>query len=374
MKKDEGSKKETIIWYRSQRMFVRRFLPAFIPILYIIYFTYNMYAQDKARLVEDSEKRQMRLVQHLVSREILSVRNDLEILSKHPGIEEYLSRQTEESKTALVEAFVALSQVKKTYDQIRFFDANGMEKIRVDLDQEKPFVVPDDELQPQGHHHYFADTFSLSRNQVFISPFDLNIEHDEVELPPKPMIRFGIPLYGKDGTKQGAIIINYLGEHLLGKLDLVPDLQGQSHMLLNSQSYWLKGETAKDEWGFMFEDRKDAMYRNRFPSAWQEISSYVSGQFYSGSGLVTFYTIYPLREIALSGGEAEQDPRLLEGEANAWKIVSHIDKDCLEQNALKAQTPFLILAITFILVLALLVKKENERPTGTDPGEMSPER
>ena len=44
--------------------------------------------------------------------------------------------------------------------------------------------------------------------EVYISPFDLNIENKQIEVPLKPMIRFGTPIKDHNGKNNGIIIGN----------------------------------------------------------------------------------------------------------------------------------------------------------------------
>jgi len=327
------------------------FCPPFLLIVFIIYSFYTIALMEKKQTLEEYEKQYLKLTQHLISGEFVGIHNDLEILSKRPVLTEYLSRQNEHSKESISEDFLAVSQAKKTYDQIRVLDTDGMEKIRVNFDQDVSRVVPDNELQPKGNRYYFSNTFDLTGNQIFISPFDLNIEQGVVELPVKPMIRFGTPLYDLDGTKKGVLLLNYLGQHLLEQLTAIHGREGHHLMLLNNQAYWLKGQNKEDEWGFMFNDRKDVTYQNRFPDEWKAISSNVSGQFYSDVGLVTFYTIYPLREIIHSDSTGEHRLEWLNGERYTLKIVSHIEKGHLDQITSETRGNFVGLAIVIAVVL-----------------------
>jgi hypothetical protein len=50
---------------------------------------------------------------------------------------------------------------------------------------------------------------------VFASPLDLNIERGEIELPLKPMIRFGTPVCDLEGRSQGVVLLNYFGDKLI---------------------------------------------------------------------------------------------------------------------------------------------------------------
>jgi len=43
--------------------------------------------------------------------------------------------------------------------------------------------------------------FALGRGEVFVSPFDLNVEQGRVEEPLKPILRVGAPVFGEGGGK-----------------------------------------------------------------------------------------------------------------------------------------------------------------------------
>ncbi|MCW8966453.1 MAG: hypothetical protein OQK82_07185, partial [Candidatus Pacearchaeota archaeon] len=115
--------------------------------------------------------------------------------------------------------FALFSRGAKIYDQVRIIDSSGMEIIRVNFSNKNgPVIVNGTHLQNKKDRYYFKDTYELQKNEIFISPLDLNIEHGEIERPFKPMIRFGTPIFGKNGTKCGIIIFNYLADFLLNDI------------------------------------------------------------------------------------------------------------------------------------------------------------
>ena len=114
-----------------------------------------------------------------------------------------------------------------------------MEIIRVNYNNGVPYVVPDSKLQFKGQRYYFHDTFELEKGEVFFSPMDLNIENGAIEIPDKPMIRIGIPVFNDEGTKKGIIVLNYFGQNIIdiiSKINVETDI---SFSFLNADSYWL---------------------------------------------------------------------------------------------------------------------------------------
>jgi class 3 adenylate cyclase len=250
------------------------------------------------------------------------------------------------------------SRGSKIFDQIRILDPTGMEILRVDFSKGKPVTIPKDRLQFKGERYYFKDTFVLKRGEVFISPFDLNIEHGLIEKPLKPMIRFGTPIYNRKGQKQGILLFNYLGATLIQDFKNVAINSPGLYMLLNSDGYWIIGRDSKDEWGFMYEDRKDRNMGNTYPEVWQKISSSESGQFFTKEGLFTFTTFYPVLEgwksSTGSGKAFAASEKTIEAEEYCWKVVSYIPDSYFIQETNKSLGKYIYIGITIILVLAIM--------------------
>ncbi len=199
--------------------------------------------------------------------------------------------------TDVSEEYLNISMYRRLYDQVRLLDEKGMEIVRVNFNNGRPAVVPQEALQNKKGRYYFDDAIRLDRGKVFISPLDLNIEYGEIERPLKPMVRFATPVFDRRGRKRGIVLLNYFGakllEHFSSRAD--PSKRGQS-MLLNADGYWLSGPNPQDEWGFMYKDRKDRTFANAYPEAWERIKSNKFCQFETAQGLFTSETVYPLLE------------------------------------------------------------------------------
>jgi len=192
--------------------------------------------------------------------------------------------------------YLAFIRQKAIYDQVRFIDATGQEICRVNFNRGNPQIVSKSDLQSKKNRYYFKDTFSLAAGQIFVSPFDLNIEKGQIETPLKPMIRFGTPIFDTSGRKRGIIVLNFLGRTLLDAIDKVAKLSPGATMLLNADGYWLHGEKSENRWGFMYEDKKARRFQATYPSVWKRISTADSTQLHSGRGVFTSVNIRPLFE------------------------------------------------------------------------------
>jgi len=222
------------------------------------------------------------------------------------------------------EQWLALAKAKPQYDQIRWLDQTGQERLRINSSGGNPLSVSESSLQNKAGRYYFDDCFKLNRGEIFVSPMDLNIEGSQIEVPYKPMIRIGTPLFDNDGNKRGIILINYLGSHMLGKLDID---NGAGIQILNNQGYWLKSTRTEDEWAFMF-DQPGIRLPARFPDAWKKISETPDSQFVDKDGLWTSSTVYPLKEGMQSslGSNLAFSPSLstVEREGYRWIVYTRL--------------------------------------------------
>ncbi len=254
-----------------------------------------------------------------INKNLEDIAADLIIISEHDWFAQ-AGTAASVFTDALAKDMLVMIGTKQRYDQIRFLDETGMEVVRINFNKGQPYIVAQSELQNKSNRYYFQEAFNLARGNIFISPFDLNVEQGKVELPFKPVIRLGTPVFNKQGHKLGVVIINYFGEELISDL-LVAAANIADHVtLLNSDSYWLHNPDPDLEWGFML--KNDQMFKNSFPGAWERIIGADSGQFLDSNGLFTYDTMYPFSKELQAGAGTE----LVDSEISSyyWKVVSHV--------------------------------------------------
>ncbi|TDT82725.1 sensor domain-containing diguanylate cyclase [Pseudodesulfovibrio indicus] len=194
-----------------------------------------------------------------------------------------------------------LAKNRPAYDQIRFLDATGMERVRVNNRDGILRPVPEAELQDKGNRYYFRDCFALDERAIYLSPLDLNVENGQVEQPPRPMMRIGTPVFDSAGNKRGIVLINYAAADMLEHILRAGIVADGTSMLLNEDGYWLLGPDETKEWGFMYLDKGDATFARDFPDEWLRMRDAEQGQFRTGNGLFTFRTIHPHKKLARFG-------------------------------------------------------------------------
>jgi diguanylate cyclase (GGDEF)-like protein len=280
---------------------------------------------------------------------------DLLFISLQNELHSYLELGRPQVTKAMQSEYMSISATKKIYDQIRYLNAEGMEKVRVNYNAGNPVAVSEEKLQNKSKRYYFTDTFELGEKEVFVSPLDLNVERGKVETPLKPMIRFGTPVFDEHNNKRGVVLLNYLAVNLLDLIEEEQDETQGSKMLVNADGYWLLHPDKEKEWGFMLKERAGSSFNEAYPAEWLMILERRNGQVQTKNGLYTFATIYPLQEgyRSSSGSGEAYKPSIkdLDPQEYFWVLVSYIPSDLMNGYTRKVMSRlFMIGAGLFILI------------------------
>ena len=337
----------------------------------LVYYNYHTEVSATQSILRRNEESLLNLARQRTGVELAAAISDVAYFTQETNLQRWLADGADNARRSVAREFLAFVRQKSVYDQIRFIDGRGREVTRVDQNSGSPRIVPDTELQDKSGRYYVTETLSLDPGQVYISPFDLNVEHGVVEQPIKPMIRIGMPVFDNAGRKRGAIVANYLGRRLLEAMSEFSSRPDGGLWLLNSDGYWLKGPRREDEWAFMYPDRKDRTFAHAFPAAWEVIGKTPgSGQFMSGGNLFTFATVLLRQgspEAATGVEENGEAARLDLVSPESWILLSWVSASTLAAQtqplALRATVIFGILALLEALVAWFVFRHWNARTT-----------
>ncbi|MCG6882040.1 MAG: sensor domain-containing diguanylate cyclase [Deltaproteobacteria bacterium] len=342
------------------RYFLTIFLIASAVVIGVVAGFYYNERWDYLGRLKVEERASVMLAMALISNNLSEIVSDIRFLSQQNELIHMLDQEDSKTiyKDLLVNEYLEFSRQKKKYDQIRFLDSEGMEKVRVNFNSGVPVIVSDKALQSKRMRYYFKDTMALAQNEIFISPFDLNIEHGKIEEPFKPMIRFGLPVFDSKNQKRGAVILNYLGDRLIKDLKAGSKIAPGKFMLVNSDGYWLCSPNADDEWGFMFPEKTNRKFSTDFPDAWHQIHGSQTTQIKNKNGLFTSTTVYPIPEpFKSSSGSANafgNSRKKFEGDSYLWKVISHVPAKTLHEKMRQLQKALLLLVAILLLVLGII--------------------
>ena len=342
------------------RYFLTIFLLGSTVVIGVVAGFYNNEKSNYFERLGVEERGSVTLATALIENDLSEIVSDIRFLSLQNELIHMLNQEPSNAKykNLLINEYLEFSRQKKKYDQIRFLDSAGMEKVRVNFTNGAAVIVSDKELQNKKTRYYFKNTLALAQNEIFISPFDLNVEHGKIEKPFKPMIRFGLAVFDSKNQKRGAVILNYLGNRLIKGLKAGSKAAPGKFMLVNSDGYWLCSPNAEDEWGFMFPEKTNRKFSTDFPAAWQQICGSPKTQFKNKNGLFTSTTVYPICEpFKSSSGPANafgDSRKNSEDDHYFWRLISHVPARTLDERMSQLQKGLLLLVATFLLAFGIV--------------------
>jgi signal transduction histidine kinase len=132
--------------------------------------------------------------------------------------------------------FRAYADARQSMFQVRLLDGQGREQVR--LERRGSAVAAADELQDKRDRPYFQSALKLPAGAVAVSPLDLNVEHGQVEQPPRPTWRFSSPVW-VGGAPQGVVVLNLEARGLLDDFAREGARQPGAWLLLDAQGHAL---------------------------------------------------------------------------------------------------------------------------------------
>lgn len=321
------------------------FIPIAFTLTSILFLGVNVDEKLQINRNKFQEANRIELVKERVTRDLSVVDTDLRVIVNMPLFQEYVNSGNPLLKTKIEDFFLNFSRETKRYDQMRYLDTDGHEVFRVNYNNGYPAIVPSNKLQNKRERYYFIDTIKLNKDEIFVSPLDLNMELGKLERPFKPVIRYGTPVFDNNNNKKGIILLNYLGSKLL-RIFREEKQALYSTMLLNRDGYWLSGPNHEDEWGFML-GKENQTFGHDYPDVWQVVSSSKQGTLLTEEGLFVFTTAYHLSNW--------QDSTLnsVTMDDHYWKIVSFIPHTALSVNTIYNQPLSKVLLGVIYLLLGL---------------------
>ena len=307
---------------------LREFFVVFLPfmVLFAIALGAHYYSthRNEVLTIETREMLNVGLARSALNSDLAAIITDLKFLSNHLESKAFdnSDRIKRQNVSVLLEGF---SNQKRLYDQIRFIQTDGQEKIRINFKRDKAEEVPEEALQNKADRYYFQKAIKLKPGEIYISPLDLNIEQGHIEKPLKPVIRFATPIFSASDQLKGVLVLNYLGNRMLDSFARASANIADHIYLINQHGYWLHTPDADDSWGFMLEHGR--RFSSDFPIEWQAMQRQASAQIRTSNGLFSYETVTPMSVAAQSLQDSGIGTIKLPQQAEKWFVVSHVDAE-----------------------------------------------
>ncbi|NNJ94458.1 MAG: PAS domain S-box protein [Halobacteria archaeon] len=268
-------------------------LPMALLVLIVGYFLAKGWQEDRIEEMLHYDDTQLQLVSGFLGAEVILSLKHLHSISTELFTLQALDSPEPKQLRILESSFLTLARRNPLYQQIRWIDASGIERARIMRDRGEPFVVEPRDLQDKSDRYYFKAANAMLPGELYISRIDLNEEHGQMEMPPKPMLRIATPVANSEQKRRGIIVINiemkYLFEFIRTRKQA--DLEVE-YLLVNQEGVLLNAST---ENALTMEGEEPGMdFSALHPDVWETVSARDVGNLESTDGLWTWRKLSPV--------------------------------------------------------------------------------
>ena len=173
-----------------------------------------------------------------------------------------------------------------------------------------------------------------------------------IETPYKPVIRFVTPVVDESDEIQAFLVLNYLGEELLGELRR-PASAGRT-FLVRQDGHYIQGLTKDDAWGWLLNHQRT--FAAQFPQAWAKMD-------HASPCRLTAQGAFASRRIPM-GRVADKEPSAadvarplaLEGEENSLMAVFYLPRELVFAASNELLKRLLMLGAVVLVLAGLLTR------------------
>jgi methyl-accepting chemotaxis protein len=189
-----------------------------------------------------------------VERFLAGIDGDLLLLADTPALAQYLlavdsgdPALVEAARNNLALAFVRLVEIRGAYHQVRYIDATGAERIRVDHDADVTVVAPTERLQRQPGPD-FEEAQKLPKGEVVVSAVELKRDGNNLEEPHRPLLRYATPVFDAHSRRRGVLVIAVAVEPVLQSVSASAG-RGETLLFVDAGGAYLSHPDSSKLWG-----------------------------------------------------------------------------------------------------------------------------
>ncbi|MDH4183894.1 MAG: PAS domain S-box protein [Nitrospinota bacterium] len=329
----------------------KRNIYALLPVALIVgalaYFFHQADMRQEMSRLEASEKTSMSFVIDIISEDFSHAVADLEILSSSYAFDLYSPSNERILIPALAMKLLNYASNRALYSSLRFIDASGMEKVRVDYNSGNPLAADEINLKSVTQEPYFSEAMNLARGEAYIT----------LGKDPQPgaahsgsgqrRILFLAPVFNGKAEKIGLIALDFLTPLLEKRMRLafgrhpsvvtLVDGQGEALLALGNHTTG--------------QNLSELDFAARLPKAWQSIIRQSSGQIQNEEGFFTFSEVSPVYTGMMGVESIIKLSRF-----HPIRIISMIPAGELSSQSWRLQGQLAALYLFFFVLLALAAR------------------
>ncbi|MCU7834360.1 MAG: response regulator [gamma proteobacterium symbiont of Taylorina sp.] len=258
----ESNRQKDKRFLRLKGKFVITFFSIFSAAFFLVgYLGFSKINETGYKLVITKDIHALKDIAYDLQNYFVSIPKDLNFLASSYNFNKYLLWENigEENlaflqKRNAIDTFLSFSHSKPSYFKLRFIDAQGNEQINIkrDLMTHQPLLVADKNLQNKKNRDYFKQSINMNTKMISISDINLNKEFGQIAEPYIPIVRFSMPVIGKEEIKYGVFVISLYADQFLNRIEKIQQQltkEKRNIYLIDNKGFYLFNKDKDKLWG-----------------------------------------------------------------------------------------------------------------------------
>jgi PAS domain S-box-containing protein len=339
---------------QNERFPVRQFLLLCIPVAVTIFaaafaFTDMRFNAQLDHIVA-TEQTHLNQLGGYVAADVSTSLIHLRALTQEAAVTRAMDAPNSLTLQELQSIFLTMANRNPTYQQIRWIDQTGVERVNVTREGDRVLAVDAQDLQDRSDQYYIAATRDLLMGEVYISHLEMNAENLQAGAPVRPILRVATPVQGSDNRKHGILIINITLRHMIDALRSASETSPDTnYALINKYGYWLTVPAEQDQVPFQLE--VDSRISREHQAAWELISANDSGTAELDDGFWIWKKLAAedvVRRVVLAESDSGIEIPVINHSDFSLLLVAH--KPIRELAALRSETRVTVMLFATLLM------------------------
>jgi diguanylate cyclase (GGDEF)-like protein/PAS domain S-box-containing protein len=259
-----------------------------VPFLYF-YTQFGQLEEKTQQFVEQLNRNKLEYAKVELQTSLQQMTSSLRYLSTNGMINQAINDPSLENLDALEQFWLLIARTQTYYSRLRLLDDQGMEIVRLNIDERFIEIVSKDHLQSKAKRDYFAYAQSLGDNQVGNFGIDLELENGQVVTPVVPAYRVIYPIT-LNGERKGYFVANLDLQRIYRSLAYKRSSNNLPNVV-TSEGYYLMSSDGNKLMGHLVEQHAESNIAKQYPRLWQSLQANSNGTVQEQSQWLSYTTV-----------------------------------------------------------------------------------
>lgn len=330
------------------------FVPVALVAIFVAFAFRQLHIDSQFKQISATERSHLQQLSGFVAAEVSFSVHQLNALTREAVVQNAINRSSPSAIQALQSAFLTLVNRNPNYQQIRWIDESGEERVRVVRSENVPLIIKPQQLRNESASDYFKNTASLLNRVIYISRLDFNLENDQSKHLLQPSTRVAAPIQNSQRRRRGIIIIDIATPYLLEALKIAHEANpGTNYIVVSEDGYGLMSNTRTNQ--VKTNAGQYAKFSIQHPNAWKHISSSHAGSTELEDDIWVWEKIVQksaiARMAAATAGDVFDKTRI-HSDAPSLKFVARKSNSTLAKSAESSTAPITVGTMLLLSIYA----------------------